>query len=90
MESNTLLITPTKLPESSPGLFSMSTNELPWRHSGEESTCHFGRHRFDPWARKIPGEGNGNPFQYSCLGNPMDRGVWRATVHAVTKQSDTI
>ena len=29
--------------------------------------------------------GNGNPLQYSCLGNPMDRGVWRATVHGVTK-----
>ena len=31
------------------------------------------------------GEGSGNPFQYSCLGNPMDRGAWRATVHGVTK-----
>ena len=31
------------------------------------------------------GEGNENPFQYSCLGNPMDRGAWRATVHAVAK-----
>ena len=32
-----------------------------------------------------PGEGNGNPLQYSCLGNPMDRGAWRATVHVVAK-----
>ena len=32
-----------------------------------------------------PGEGNGNPLQYSCLGNSMDRGAWRATVHGVTK-----
>ena len=31
---------------------------------------------FDPWVGKIPGEGNGNPVQYSCLENPMDRGVW--------------
>ena len=31
------------------------------------------------------GEGNGNPFQYSCLGNPMDRGAWRATVRGVAK-----
>ena len=31
------------------------------------------------------GEGNGNPLQYSCLGNPMDRGAWRAIVHRVTK-----
>ena len=32
-----------------------------------------------------PGEGNGNPLQYSCLRNPRDRGAWRATVHGVTK-----
>ena len=42
----------------------------------------------------IPGlgrfpEGNGNPVQYSCLGNPMDRGAWRVIVHEVTKESDT-
>jgi len=36
-----------------------------------------------------PGEGNGNPIQYSCLGNPMDRGAWWATVHGVVKESDT-
>ena len=30
---------------------------------------------------RSPGKGNGNPFQYSCLGNPMDRGDWQATVH---------
>ena len=32
------------------------------------------------------GEGNGNPLQYSCLGNPMDRGAWWATVHRVSKE----
>ena len=36
------------------------------------------------WGRS-PGEGNGKPFQYSCLENPMDRGAWRATVHEVAK-----
>ena len=35
-----------------------------------------------------PGEGNGNPLQYSCPGNPMDRGAWWATVHGLTKESD--
>ena len=34
------------------------------------------------------GGGNGNPLQYSCLGNPMDRGAWGATVHGVSKESD--
>ena len=38
-----------------------------------------------PGLVKSPGEGNGNPFQYSCLGNPMDRGDWQATVHGVEK-----
>ena len=34
---------------------------------------------------KSPGEGNGNPFQCSCLGNPVDRGAWRATVHGIAR-----
>ena len=38
-----------------------------------------------PGLGKSPGAGHGNPLQYSCLGNPMDRGAWRATVHGVTK-----
>ena len=38
---------------------------------------------------RSPGEGNGNPLQYSCLGNPMDRGAWWTTVPGVTKGSDT-
>ena len=53
------------------------------------STCQCKRHRFHPWVRKIPRRENGNPFQYSCLGNPMDRGAWQATVHGITKESDT-
>jgi len=35
-----------------------------------------------------PGEGNGNPLQYSCLINPMDRGAWQATVHVVANESE--
>ena len=38
-----------------------------------------------PGSGRSPGGGHGNPLQYSCLGNPMDRGAWRATVHAVSK-----
>ena len=37
---------------------------------------------------RSPGEGNGNPLRYPCLGNPMDREAWRAMVHAVAKGSD--
>ena len=42
-----------------------------------------------PGSGRSLGEGNGNPLQYSCLGTPMDKGAWRATVHGVAKESDT-
>ena len=38
-----------------------------------------------PGLERSPGGGNGNSLQYSCLGNPMDRGAWRAAVHGVAK-----
>ena len=41
-----------------------------------------------PGSGRSPGEENGNPLQYTCLENPMDRGAWWATVHTVTKQLD--
>ena len=41
-----------------------------------------------PALGRSSGEGNGNPLQYSCLGNPMDRGAWWTTVHGVAKESD--
>ena len=42
-----------------------------------------------PGSGRSPGEGNGNPLQYSCLGNPMDRSTWWVTVHGVTEELDT-
>ena len=39
-----------------------------------------------PGSGRSPGEGSGNPLQYSCLGNPMDRGAWQVTVHGVAKE----
>ncbi|KAB0342422.1 hypothetical protein FD754_019348, partial [Muntiacus muntjak] len=41
--------------------------------------------RFFAWVTGSPGEGNGNPLQYPCLENPMDRGAWQATVHGVRR-----
>ena len=43
------------------------------------------RHRFDLWVGKIPEGGHGNPLQYSCLENSMDRGTWWVTLHRVEK-----
>ena len=42
-----------------------------------------------PDSGRPPGEGDGKPPQYSCLGNPMDRGAWWATVHGIAEESDT-
>ena len=42
-----------------------------------------------PGLGRFPGGGNGNPLQYSCLGNLKDRGAWQATAHGVSKESDT-
>ena len=44
--------------------------------------------RSTPGSGRSPGDGNGNPLQYSCLGNPIDRGAWQVTVHGVAKESD--
>ena len=52
---------------------------------GKESACSAGDPDFNPWVCKIPWEGNGNPLQYSCLENSMDRGDWQATVHGAAR-----
>ena len=57
--------------------------------AGKESVCNAGDLGLIPGLGRPPGEGNGNPLQYSCLENPMDSGTWRATVHGVAKESDT-
>ena len=52
------------------------------------SACNAGDLGSIPGSESSPGEGNGNPLQYSCLGNPMDRGAWQAIVHGVPKESE--
>ena len=51
----------------------------------KESTCNAGDPGSIPGLGRSPGEGNSNSFQYSCLGNPMDRGAWWATVHGIAR-----
>ena len=56
----------------------------------KESACNAGDLGLVPGSRRASGEGNGNPQQYSCLENPMDREAWKATVHRVTEESDML
>ena len=52
---------------------------------GKDFACNVGNPGSIPGLERSPGEENGNPLQYSCLENPMDRGAWWATVHGVAK-----
>ena len=65
------------------------TWEPPGRGSSSERLMFSARdgnlEMFNPWVRRSPGVGNGNPFQFSCLGNFMGREAWHTTVHGVTK-----
>ena len=56
-----------------------------WGSEVKASACNVGDLGSIPGSRRSPGEGNGNPLQYSCLENPMDGGTWWATVHGVAK-----
>ena len=58
---------------------------LPYSSDGKESACNAGDPGFILGSGRSPGEGNGNPLQYSCLENSMDGAAWPATVHRVTK-----
>ena len=56
---------------------------------GKESTCNAGAVGSIPWSGRSFGGGHGNPLQYSCLENPMERGAWQAIVHGVTESDVT-
>ena len=63
--------------------------DFPGGSDGKASVYNAGDLGLIPGSGRCPGEGNGNPLQYSCLENPMDRGAWQATVHGVIKELDT-
>ena len=58
---------------------------FPGGSEGKASACNVGDPGSIPESGRSPGEGNGNPLQYSCLGNPTERDTWWATVHGVAK-----
>ena len=55
----------------------------------KESACNAGNLGSIPGSGRSHGEGNSNPLQYSCLGNPMDRGAWKIIVHGVAELDKT-
>ena len=61
---------------------------LPGGSDVKESTCNVGDPGSIPGSERSPGEGTGNPLQYSCLENPMDRGAWWAKVRVITKSRE--
>ena len=61
---------------------------LPWGSMVKNPPANAGDADLIPSSGRSPGEENGNPLQYSCLGNPTDRGTRRARVHGVTEKSD--
>ena len=58
---------------------------FPGGSDSKESACNTGHPSSIPGSGRSPGEVNGNPLQYSCLENSMDRGAWRTAVHGVAK-----
>ena len=62
---------------------------FPGSSVGKESACNAGDQGLIPGLGRSPGEGNGNPIQYLCLENLMDRGAWRAAVHGVAELGTT-
>ena len=63
----------------------MLTSGLPGGSDSKETACDVGDLDSIPGLGRSPAEGNGYPLQYSCLGNPMNRGAWWATAHGVAK-----
>ena len=66
----------------------MQLTWLPRGLSGKESACNAEDVGSVPESGRPSEEGNGNPLQYPCLGNCMDRGAWRAAVHGVARESE--
>ena len=61
---------------------------FPGGSDGKESACNVGDLGLTPGLGRSPGEGNGNPLQYSCWDNPMDREAWQVTANGAAKSQE--
>ena len=75
--------------ETLSGVYINSPTDFPGGSDGKASAYNVGSPGSIPESGRSPGEGNGNPLQYSCLENPMDGGAWWATVHGVPELDTT-
>ena len=64
-------------------------SDFPGGSNGEESACNVGDPGSVPGLGRSSGGGHGNPLQYACLENPIDRGAWWATVHGIAELDTT-
>ena len=81
-------LAPNSCTQPAPGKLAKGPKCCWWRVDGsnrKESACNEGDLVLIAGWERTPGEGNGNPFQYSCLENPINRGAWWATVHGFSK-----
>ena len=67
------------------GIYTPTVKYIYGGSDGKASACNAGDPGSIPGLERSSGEGNGNPLQYLCLENSMDKGAWRAIVHGVTK-----
>ena len=66
-------------------VFILNYHQFPGDSDGKESAYNTGDMGLIPGSGRSPGEGNGNPLQYSCLENSMDKGAWKSTVYGLQK-----
>ena len=86
--SSTFLQFPSSPPLSEHLVLNLIWQVTPGGSDGEESACKIGNLDSFSGLGRSPGEGNGNPLQYSGLENTMNRGAWQAAVHGITKKSN--
>ena len=89
LQVDPLLLSHWEIPRTIKAQANLTPTFLPWSSLVAQrlkaSACNAGHLGSIPGSGRYPGEGNGNPLQYSCLENPMDRGAWWATAHGVMK-----
>ena len=86
---NVMLVSAVQPCESAISIYTSPPSSFPGGSDGKESAYNLGDLGSIPGLGRYPGRGHGNPLQYSCLENPMNRGAWRATVRGVAKSDET-